>query len=483
MTRSLRDRFGRGPGRRYREVGTALDRIASAAALPGDDRAAAKRRRKQAAAELGPVRAHLRAAPEDEGKVRADISARGLDELFPWRRLNEGRARDLAVLYCFTPYQDTSALVAARRIHTRGVVTDVISQQLDDTRQTDLSSRRIAREFLDQTRILEGPSDHGSWEHVRTFVEGVLAEVSALEAEKGPYRTLYTRAMAAHSHFAGAVLKLRNPDLHWTAEFSDPLHLNAYGEVRANDVADDWLVAEISAGIEAAGFSVPATRRLFTWAELVAYALADDVLFTNSHQQQFMLGYCEDRALADRAATIARSEHQPTLPPSFYRLGRVDYDLDPGVVNIGYFGHFFRTRGLTEVVEAISRLDPQERSRVRLHVFTGSPAAVVQEVADRGLGDVVSVRGYAGFLPFLTLTTLFDVLLVNDAVTTDVFDINPYLPSKVSDYLGSGTPIWGVYEPGSILSGLEIAHRSELGDAHGALAVLRRLIGPSAVSD
>lgn len=431
--------------------------------------------RSQLVAELGPLREHLAEHPEDEERLRADVRARGLTDRFPWRRLNRGRARDLAVLYCFTPYLDTSALVAARRLHVRGVVTDVVSQQLDGLRRVDESSERVAREYLDETRVLPGEPRVAEWPATRTFVEGVLAEVADLEAAKGPYRTLYTRAMAPQSHFAGAVLKLRNPDLHWTAEFSDPILVNAYGEHRDGDIEDDWLTEELTAGLLARGFEAPATRRLFAWAELVAYALADEIMFTNAHQQRFMLAYCEDRRLAERAASIGYARHQPTLPAEFYRMKETTYPLDPDVVNIGYFGLFFRTRGLQEIVTALASLSPEERRRVHLHVFTDNPRPLQEEMAATGMDDVISVRAYVPFLRFLNLTTRFDVLLVNDAVTSH-FEINPYLPSKVSDYRGSGTPIWAAVEPGSVLSSMEVDHLSELGDVDGALAVLRDLL-------
>ena len=38
-----------------------------------------------------------------------------------------------------------------------------------------------------------------------------------------------------------------------------------------------------------------------------------------------------------------------------------------------------------------------------------------------------------------------------DAVVTEYMGVNPYLPSKLSDYLGSDTPIWAIVEKGSSL--------------------------------
>lgn len=48
-----------------------------------------------------------------------------------------------------------------------------------------------------------------------------------------------------------------------------------------------------------------------------------------------------------------------------------------------------------------------------------------------------------------------DVLLVNDAVTPPGGTVNPFLPSKWSDYRGSSTPVWAIVEEGSSLSRME----------------------------
>jgi hypothetical protein len=284
--------------------------------------------------------------------------------------------------------------------------------------------------------------------------------------------------MAANSHFAAALLKLRRPGLHWTAEFSDPLRFNAYGEERVNDMADDWLHAELRRAVADAGFPQPAdVVGLFEWAELVAYALADEIVFTNELQQEFMTGYCRDRALAARVGEIGRAEHHPTLSRSWYDVVDADYELSgPGVVDIGYFGVFWPSRGLTEVTAALRALQLEDRARVRLHVFTDKHEALSHEIVREGLADVVRVRPYAPYLSFLNLTTRLDVLMVNDAVAPAEYGVNPWLPSKVSDYLGSGTPIWAIQQPGSMLSRLDTAYTTELGDTAGARRALEQMI-------
>jgi hypothetical protein len=162
----------------------------------------------------------------------------------------------------------------------------------------------------------------------------------------------------------------------------------------------------------------------------------------------------------------------PTLPPPFYRREPSDYDLDPERVHVGYFGVFYATRGLTEVTDALAGLPGRVRARVQLHVFTTDPDEVAAGVSAAGLGDVVRVNGYRPFLEFLHLTTRFDVLLVNDA---DHEGTNPYLPSKLSDYLGSGSDVWAISQPGSVLSRQPVAYASTLHDVGAAAGVLTRI--------
>lgn len=412
--------------------------------------------------------------PDDHARLVEDARALGLREI-PWGAVNAGLARDLAICYCFPPDLDTSGMVAARRLRERGVVVDVISQDLSKLRTVDPEALRVVAEVLDQTHLVGGVASFVRWSAVVAFAEEAWSTVETWEATRGPYRSVYSRAMAPTSHFAAALVKLRRPDVEWVAEFSDPLKVNAVGEERIGDVTDDWLSRELYTGMLEAGFQQPEGVEVFDLAERIAYALADRIIFTNSHQLDYMVGYCPDRRLAERVLEISEVSRHPTLPADFYDMGSTELFLDPTKVHIAYFGVFYSTRGLGEILEALSRLTHGERDRIRLHVFTPQPDTLTLEVVRSGLAGVVEPRPFVGFLDYLHLTTRFDVLLVNDAATKAHSGVNPYLPSKVSDYQGSGKPVWAVFEEGSVLSAMPLDYRSPLGDVEAALEVLRHL--------
>lgn len=419
------------------------------------------------------VNAYLHRDPDLREVAVAEIRARGVRTV-RWGSLNDGLARHLGIVYTFTPWTLTSGLVAARRVRARGAVTDVICQSFDHARERDESSRQIAEPMVDELRILPGPTSYGDWWAMRAYSRGVFETLAELEQHK-KYESVYSRVGWAASHIVAAQYKLRNPHVRWIAEFSDPIFRTMEGEPRPELMEEGDIVMELRSGVESAGFAPPESMLLFEWVEHLPFVLADEIVFTNENQRSFMIGGIADQALAERVQSVATVSHHPTLPSEFYEMAPSDYELDPGRANIGYFGVFYPRRGLTEVTESLARLSAGDRERIKLHVFTVQHKRIRAEVAEVGLGDVIQVNPYAPFLEFLNVTKRFDALIVNDADTSGK-GINPYLPSKLSDYLGSGSPIWSIVEPGSVMSTLDLTYRTNLGDVDGAESVLKQII-------
>ena len=197
-------------------------------------------------------------------------------------------------------------------------------------------------EFLGRTRVTSGWATFNGWGHVPTFAAAVWDTVEEWEAEQGPYRSVYSRAMAVASHYAAALVKVRRPGIRWIAEFSDPLQVNALGEQRTGHAVDDWLSDELRTAMRAAGFETSDELAFYAWSERLVYALADEIVFTNPHQRDLMLGYCDEPALVERARSIARVHSHPVLPPSYYELAPTALDCP-------------RTRGAPRVLRCLLR--------------------------------------------------------------------------------------------------------------------------------
>lgn len=386
-----------------------------------------------------------------------------------------GTARDLAVAYAFPPYVDPSAVVAAKRVREAGRPVDVLLNALGGMRRQDPMLDRVAGDLVVRRHEVPSPPHFASWASMSRFVSLGLQQALAWDREGPGYERLYSRAQLAASHLLAARFALLRPEVEWTAEFSDPLSLAADGRPRRAGTAPGVLLRRLTEGLAAAGLVAPRTTNAFEWAETVAYAFAHRIVFTNPHQRDLMLSRIEDEALRERAEERAEVSAHPTLPPQFYALHEPTLDLDPGVRHLAYFGSFYASRGLGTVLAALGGLPGDLRQRLHLHVFTSDRTALDEEVGRRGLGRSVTSRPYAGYLDFLALSTRMDLLIVNDAVTAGVFEANPYLPSKWSDYRGSGRPVWGLVEHGSCLSREPLDHRSPADHVTAAVQVLARV--------
>ena len=414
--------------------------------------------------------------PEDQARLLRDLQILELEERFQFEELHKHGAETLVVAFRFPPVRDTSANVVARRIREWQRPVDVLSGGQGASDTLDPSTPRLVADYVLRHAVVEAPTWFADWSSWRAFAESGMAIVRDWEAARGGrYPYLYSRAMWAQSHLLAAVLKLHSPQTRWTAEFSDPLAHGVDGALREPDLPSDDLIDRLSDAAATAGWDVRPGLKLFQWLEHITFALADEITFTNENQRAFMLSQLESDALADRVRNASSVSHHPIPPSEAYEWSTSESPFDPSKVNVGYFGNFYPARGLMEVSAGLLALKPEERAALRFHVFTAKPEALQAEWDAAGLGDVVTAHPFIDYADMLKRTTELDCLLVNDAATRGNMQINPYLPSKLSDYRGSGRPIWAIVEPGSVMSSMPTAHQSVLGDTDGAIAVLRRL--------
>ena len=210
--------------------------------------------------------------------------------------------------------------------------------------------------------------------------------------------------MAVASHYAAALVKSRRPGIRWVAEFSDPLQVNADG--RGARRRRDRRLAQRRAvhGDARRGFRPPRNRRVFGWSERLVYALADEIVFTNPHQRDLMLGYCEDPR-AGRAGTLGSpGAHHPVLPGAYYELAARGPRLPaparaPCVLRRLLRDPRPRRRGLGPAAAASGRA-----RAACLHVYTAEPESSRWRSRARGSREG-RVAPYVPVLEFLNLTT------------------------------------------------------------------------------
>ncbi|QIZ05618.1 glycosyltransferase [Priestia megaterium] len=418
------------------------------------------------------INRYLKENLTDREKAVNEIKMQNLSYM-PYSIVNRGLADKLIIAYCFPPYVDTSGNVMAKRIRDMKEVVDVVYNKMDKVREKDLKLNYLIDDLIEERIEIPTYPSFSNWKAIDDFCNHGMEKID----KSKKYKEVYSRAMWPGSHFLAYQYKMLNPKVKWVAEFSDPILLDIHGKKRESKIEDANFIKKANKLIGKKHKLQPVNdTNLFFWCEYLPYLFADELIFTNEHQLKYMLESFPIKGARKIIKRKAKISPQPTLPKEFYYLKESNYSLDQDKANIAYFGTFYQTRNLDDLFAGLEKVNDELRKHINLHIFTANPAPLLEELKGSKLEENVKVNPYASYYEFLNLTTSFDCLVVNDAKTKDSKPINPYLPSKLSDYIGSDTNIWGIYEENSILSHHELPYKSELGNIEQAALVFEQIV-------
>lgn len=347
--------------------------------------------------------------------------------------INKGKfsnVKGVAFCYNFSPAADPSAYVATKRLNQinnivkKNIGWDVISSNLSNMRSLDLEFKNFYTNFV-INKLLEfpGPSYFDEKE------QSLYAEKASDLISPISYDFIYSRSMAAGSHIAAYKYKLKHPNSKWYAEFSDPLFLDNHNQKRP--------VLKKHTGEESC------LNDFWRYVERTVYEYADVIIFTNENQREFMLTYNDDENTKKQVLKKSLVLFHPILDKTFTKIHNSKYPLNKENINIGYFGSFYPNRDVSDMLKLINN------PRVKLHLFVSKP----RDLEDLNSKPQINISGYVSHLEFLNIASRMDYLFLNDMDFPG--DINPYLPSKLADYIASGTKIIAKINKESPLSKFE----------------------------
>lgn len=391
------------------------------------------------------MNSYIRENIAEHGKI-VDLIDKMNFKHFDYSILNRDLAKKLVVSYCFPPYSDTSATIISKRILKDNQIVDVVSNNMNKIRKKETSLQKIVKHLVGKNKISNTQASFSNMFYLNKYVDDAF---SLFLENTERYEEIYSRAMFPISHFPPLFMKILKPEVRWTAEFSDPLLVDIHSKVRFTDIGNNNLVRYLSKDI-LGSFSKYVDNNLFNLMEIIPFALADELVFTNENQMESMIKRftIEEKEILRRKSVILK---HPTLDKKYYSLKPSSFDFDKSVINIGYFGNFYKNRSYHHFIKLIDYLNEKFNFQFKLHLFTNID--VIPEGEQKILDELnINLYPYLSFLEFLNTTLKLDFLLINDALTRGIKDTNPYLPSKLSDYLGSNTPVIGFVETGSVMS-------------------------------
>ncbi|MFD2830011.1 glycosyltransferase [Corticicoccus populi] len=396
-------------------------------------------------AQISFMNRYLIEAPTDRERVIDAIENMSLKH-FNYSILNRGFANTLVISYCFPPFSDTSATIVAKRLINNGDVVDVVSNNMSRIRHKELSLRDMVSPLVGSNIVVNQLASFSNMFYLNSFID---TAVRFYAKNKERYSKVYSRAMFPISHLPNIFIKIMNPNIKWTAEFSDPLLYDIESKERYGLVENEVFIKSMKNGL-LNDFSKYVDNNLFNISELIPFALADELIFTNENQLEYMISrFCEDEKELIRKKSVIMKH--PTLPNEYYNLQKSNIVFEESVINIAYFGNFYSKRSYGQFVELIEQLNANFNRTFKLHLYTNK-----NQIDENDLlylkKKYINVNDYLSYTEFLNATTQYDILIISDANTKDDKPFNPYLPSKLSDYLGSGTPILALTEENSVMS-------------------------------
>lgn len=361
----------------------------------------------------------------------------------------------LAIIYTFCPYVDTSGNVFAKRIQKeiKENIT-IITNKFVSNPPIDNSLMELISPYLHKRLEMQATFTYRDWNHFKDFIDQAYDTYLNEIKEGYIFDKLYSRSMSVVTHLVAYKIKIHNPNIKWIAEFSDPIIKEVDGNERNVDIPLSWLKEN---NILDRTKAFDNNQNLFFISELLVYLFADEIIFTNDLQKKYMLHYLNEKsfnynqnhALLKKIHSRCSVKPHPTLTSEFYQKRNSKVDVNKEFLNIGYFGNFNINRGLSEFISSWIKLKSYEKNQIRLYIFTNMKADKIYASIPEEIRDYVYLEKALSYLDFLGTLNSFDFVLSLDTQVSQLLGINPFLPSKISDYLGADTQILALLEKGS----------------------------------
>ncbi|MBP3791493.1 MAG: hypothetical protein ILA26_05650 [Methanobrevibacter sp.] len=380
---------------------------------------------------------------------------------------------ELVISLLFPPSDNVSGITVAKRIIENNRLVDVLHADAD-FKSNDFSD--YVSQFIRNEIVIDMNCEPDWWECISKFIK------KGISAIKKDYDKIYSRSWMMSNHFLACEYKFVNESTFWTAEFSDPLIFDLSNKEKTYKqmiVDDKSYIDGLNSKIAKLDGDFPLIEydsSAYFIAEYLVYLFADNIIFTNENQRRIML---EQFPVDVSSHVLSKSEVKahPTLPEEYYQIKKSKLKLNDEYINVAYFGgDYYGKRHFEGLFYSIESLNHKHKDKIRLYIFIKDNKLIKRLISTLDAKENIKIRKPLPYLEFLNSTTRFDVLVVNDVDTKGNFPVNPYLPSKLSDYLGSSTDIWAICEDGSTLSESDVRYKSCISDYESSCEVLVQIL-------
>jgi len=271
------------------------------------------------------------------------------------------------------------------------------------------------------------------------FLMNKYVHDALIEFEKKEYRYLFTSIVPGISHIAGYRIKKKHPEVMWYASFSDPFKGSPY---KKTDLEDRSLIYRFA-------FHVGSWCLYNDRYEEAAVKYADRLVFICEEQRDFTL-----RQYPNYEELLKKSIVMPLTYVPEWKMYRDIIDAprkENKVKQAVHLGRLYGLRRPDSFIEALRQLkeeDPDLKEKIVFHQYSEIQPADVQKIKEYGLEDLFMIHDKVSYDESIRIMKEADVLVLFDTLMPGA-PSQPYLPSKIVEYLLLKKPILGICDSNS----------------------------------
>lgn len=344
----------------------------------------------------------------------------------------------------FVPYNDTVTLLTYKRLRNLDLDMDVFCFKGKEDRSLvkELEKDEQFKKFhLKYTTDLDWavPRNYPlrlpvSLVYMHKYINDALKEF-----EKGDYKYLFTSIVPGVSHLAGLKIKRKHPEVKWIASFSDPFKHSPYKKA---DLSDRSFIYRILFGV--GGFALYNSKY-----EEAAILHADRLVFICEEQRDFTLKQYPDHESLLKKSVIYPLTYIPEwdMYKELLDVSNINHKPKQAV----HLGRLYGLRKIDSFLEALKELKEEDKDlkeKIVFHQYSEIQAPDVKKIAEYGLQELFVLHDKVTYQESVEIMKNNDVLVLFDTLMPGA-EVQPYLPSKIVEYLMLKKPILGICDSNS----------------------------------
>lgn len=344
----------------------------------------------------------------------------------------------------FVPFNDTVTLLTYKRLKNLDLDMDVFcfKGKEDKSLLAELDKDPDFNKFkIKYTLDLDWavPRNYPYRLPAGLFLMNKYVHDALKEFEKGEYEYLFSSIVPGISHIAAAKIKRKHPEVKWIASFSDPFKGSPY---KNTDLSNRNFIYKIM-------FNVGSYCLYNDRYEEAAVLNADKLIFICEEQRDFTLKQYPDYEKLLQKSVIYPLTYLPEWDMYKNILDNENVKHEKKIAV--HLGRLYGLRRIDSFIEALKELNEENEDLDKLiefHQYSEIQPDDVRKIKEYGLENLFIIHDKVSYKESTEIMKNADVLLLFDTLMPEA-EIQPYLPSKIVEYLMLKKPILAVCDNNS----------------------------------